>query len=262
MKRISGSTGPNLISSARILVSLLMLSVPAMAMSQESISNDQKASAFERNVTLLGIQPATVAPAGLAFASLAWTDKRDGIKDEPDGSAALGLGIGVGDLFDLQFTANITSLENDFGDSGFFDIRASRQLGFGSVPTFLGLGVTNVGAWGDADTLEEGVSAAITAFPVVQIGGGFYPLMLTLGGGTEVADFGTEPGALAGIGIGLTEAFGTSVAYNGDNVDIGASFRIPGVDMLGFNVILSDAFNMDDRQRVVLSLNWIVDNVF
>ncbi|SDI39504.1 hypothetical protein [Aliiruegeria lutimaris] len=82
----------------------------------------------------------------------------------------------------------------------------------------------------------------------MRIAGDVYPLMLTLGAGNRVREFGTESGVFAGAGIGLTEHFGTSVAYNGGNVDVGASFRLPGLESVGFNVILS--------------VNWIARNVF
>lgn len=248
-----------------IAAAFCLAAVSGGAMAQDSVSYEQKVEAFKKNVTLLGIPPATVAPDGMVFAALAWTDKRNGLTDDADGSAAVGFGIGVGDdLFDLQFTAHITSLEDDLGDSGFFDIRASKRIDAGSIPTYLGLRVGRIGAWGDAELEDDELSysGSLTAFPVARIGGDVYPLMATIGAGSHAREFGTESGVFAGLGIGLTESFGTSVAYNGDNFDVGASFRIPGLDSVGFNVILNDAFDQDDRQRVILSVNWIAENVF
>ncbi|WP_129628793.1 hypothetical protein [Tropicimonas sp. IMCC6043] len=233
------------------------------AVAQQSVSYEDKVKAFEKNVTLLGVPPATVAPDGLVFASVAWTDKRNGTLDDPDGSAAIGFGVGVGDdLFDLQFTANITSLKDDFADSGYLSVRASKRIDSGSIPTYLGLGIGRLGSWGDAEGFDTTFSGSLTAFPVIRLAGAPYPLMLTVGAGNDVREFGRESGVFGGVGIGLTESFGTSVAYNGDNVDLGASFRIPGLDNLGFNAILSDAFDQDGRQRVILSVNWIAANVF
>ncbi|MDV7143105.1 hypothetical protein R3X27_10460 [Tropicimonas sp. TH_r6] len=231
---------------------------------QQSISHEEKVRAFSKNVSLLGIPAATVAPDGLVFAAVAFTDKRNGVTDDWDGSAAFGFGVGVGDdLFDLQFTAHVTSLDDDFGDSGFLGVRASKRIDSGGIPTYLGLGVRNIAPWGDADVDDDlAYSGSITSFPVARIGGDVYPLMLTVGAGNKVRDFDREAGVFAGLGIGLTEYFGTSVAYNGDNMDVGASFRLPGLDSVGFNVILNDAFDQDDRQRVIFSLNWIAKDVF
>ena len=240
-----------------------LIAAAGLASAQDSISPEERFAAFDKNVTLLGIPPATVAPGGLVFAGIAWTDKRNGVTDEADGSAALGFGVGVGDnLFDLQFAAHITSLEDDFADSGYFSIRASKRIDQGGIPTFIGVGAGNLGGWGDAEDEDTSWSGSITAFPVARIGGNYYPLMLTVGAGSNVRDFYRESGGFAGLGIGLTESFGTSVAYNGDNFDLGASFRLPAIKNLGFNVILNDAFDQDDRQRVILSVNWFAENVF
>ncbi len=236
---------------------------PAQQSGSLSSAPADKAEAFRKNVTLLGIPPATVAPDGLVFASLSWTDKRSGVFDDPDGSAAIGFGLGVMDgALDLQFTAHITSLEDDFADSGYFTVRASHRIDSGGTPTYIGVGASQLAAWGDATDQDIEGSVSVTSFPVVSMGGDLYPLMLTLGAGSNVRNFDRDPGVFVGAGIGLSEAFGTSVAWNGDNVDLGASFRIKGLDNLGFNVVLSDAFDQDDRQRFILSVNWIKDNVF
>lgn len=255
----AGSHAP----TGKVTLAAILAVAAGTADAQQSVSYEDKVEAFSKNVTLLGIPPATVAPDGLFFASLAWTDKRDGTIDDPDGSGAIGFGVGVGDdLFDLQFTANITSLQDDFADSGYFNVRASKRIDSGALPTYLGAGVSGLGAWGDAEDVDTAFSGSLTAFPVVLVAGQPYPLMLTVGAGNRVRNFGLDSGVFAGLGVGLTESFGTSVAYNGDNVDLGASFRIPGIDSLGFNVILNDAFDQDDRQRVVLSVYWITENVF
>ncbi|MEM9247199.1 MAG: hypothetical protein AAGB05_00735 [Pseudomonadota bacterium] len=229
------------------------------------------AEAFRKNVTLLGVPPATVAPQGLVFAAVSFTDERVDARDDDDdaialgledGSAAFGFGVAAGDIADLQFTANITSLEDDFADSGYFSVKASRPIAGAAVPSFVGVTFDTLAAWGDSDTLDPSVSVSYTAFPTLSAGGTLYPLMVTLGGGTDVRDFRREPGLFAGVGIGLTEAFGVSAAYNGDNVDLGASFRIPGFDQVGVTAVLNDAFDEDDQQRVILSLTWISENVF
>lgn len=256
------ATWPGRLVALLAMGGLVFCLAPA-ASAQQSIHDEEKIRAFGKNVTLLGIPPATVAPDGLVFASLAWTDKRNGVKEAADGSAAVGFGVGVGeDLVDLQFTAHITSLEDDFADSGFFGVRASKRIDGGALPTYIGAAVRNIAPWGDAEDNDLDYSASLTAFPVARIGGDVYPFMVTVGAGTGIRDFYEGSGLFAGVGVGLTESLGASVAYNGDNFDVGASFRIPGINSLGFNLILNDAFDQDDRRRVILSVNWIAQNVF
>ncbi|WP_108261447.1 hypothetical protein [Mangrovicoccus ximenensis] len=245
-----------------------MLALAATAgQAQESASLPSAApdvsEAFRKNVTLLGIPPATVAPHGLIFASGAWTNRRDERHREDDASGAVGFGLGLGDgLVDLQFTAHVTSFEDDFGDSGYFSIKASHRLDDGGMPTFVSVGADFLGPWGDSEDRDEGFNAALTIFPVIQLGGASYPLMMTLGGGDAVRDYSTEPGMFAGVGIGLSESFGTSFAFNGDHFDLGGSYRFKTLKNWGFTATVGDVFDQDDLQRVILSVNWVAADVF
>ncbi|MBE3637280.1 hypothetical protein [Mangrovicoccus algicola] len=247
------------------LAALSLAAAPAGAQESAGLpaAIPDAADAFRKNVTLLGIPPATVAPDGLVFAAASWTDRRDGLHPQDDASVAAGFGMGLGEgLVDLQFTANITSLEDDFGDSGYLSVKASHRLAGAAVPTFVALGTDFLGAWGDAEDRDPGVTASLTMFPVLRLGAQAFPLMLTLGGGDAVSDFGEEEGLFAGIGIGLSESFGTSLAYNGDNFDFGGSLRLPGLRNWGLTAMMRDVFDEDDRQRVVVSVNWIAADVF
>ena len=269
MISISPTDVPRAPAAARALpAATLALALSAgAAFAQETAALPQAvpdvSEAFRKNVTLLGIPPATVAPDGMVFAAASWTDRRSGLYPQDDASGAVGFGLGLGDgLVDLQFTANVTSFEDDFGDSGYFSVKASRRVDGGGVPTFLGLGVDYLGPWGDSDDLDPGYYASLTVFPVLPVGAGLYPLMLTLGGGDKMHDFGEDPGFFAGAGIGLTESTGASLAYNGDNFDFGASFRIKGFETLGLTAAVGDVFDEDDRRRLILSVNWVFADVF
>ncbi len=258
--------GVRVLSGISAAALLALSAVPVAAQESASLPSavPDVSEAFRKNVTLLGIPPATVAPDGLVFASVSWTDRRSGTFPEDDASGAVGFGLGLGDgLVDLQFTANVISFEDDFGDSGYFSIKASHRLDDGGgVPTYVAIGADLLGPWGDTEGTDPGFNLALTTFPVIQLGGASYPLMITLGGGDKVSDYGTEQGVFAGIGIGLSETVGTSIAFNGDNFDLGGSFRFKALENWGFTAGLGDVFDQDDRQRVILSVNWIAANVF
>lgn len=82
-----------------------------------------------KHLTLLGIPSATVAPPNLAFASIAASTDRVGDGDGADGSLAFGIGLGnAEDAIGVQLTSYITSLSDDFADSGYFEIKGSRRI--------------------------------------------------------------------------------------------------------------------------------------
>ena len=70
----------------------------------------------------------TVAPAGLGFVQLSGTN--DSPAGRTDGSLALGMGFGSAeDGLGVQVTAQVTSLTDSFGDSGYLGLKLSRRLG-------------------------------------------------------------------------------------------------------------------------------------
>lgn len=217
-----------------------------------------------KNVTLLGAPSATVAPHGLVFASLSISSDRVGPSDDGDGSLALGFGHGSAEEgLGLQATAYLTSLSDSPGDSGYLAFSASRRVAAGAVPVYAGLTVSQVAAWGDSSNLDPSGSVALTAFPTLTgRNGSIWPLMFTLGGGSDIRDFETDPGLFAGAGIGLTPELGASAAWYGDHVTLGAALRPRGVDNAYFTASLVDAFDQEDSQRVVVSFNLTLGNAF
>ncbi len=216
-----------------------------------------------KNLTLLGIPSATVAPSGLAFAALAGTTRRSASSDDIDGSAAFGFGLGdANDGVGFQFTTQVISLTDDLGDSGYFTLKAARRVGAGAAPIYAGFTVDRIGTWGDADGRDPRAALALTRFFEIDRGGDRYPVMMTLGAGTDIRDDGTEPGLFAGAGIGLTESIGSSLAWDGREVDLGASFRSPSLANLGLTMTVEDLFDRRDSQRLTLSLTFILPSAF
>ncbi|MCB1363026.1 MAG: hypothetical protein KDK02_02835 [Rhodobacteraceae bacterium] len=216
-----------------------------------------------KNLTLLSVSSATVAPHGMWFASLGLTSKRGAVNDW-DGSLALGFGLGSAeDAIGLQLTANVTSLTGGFGDSGYFQINASRRIVAGRAPLYLGAEANGLGTWGQADVLPVGAKVMLTWFPVLETApGNSYPLMFTAGYGSHLKNGLRDPAAFFGAGIGITRNFGASVSWTGETVDLGASFTIDGID--GFNITteVNDATDRLGSRRFTISFNFFRPGLF
>ena len=219
-----------------------------------------------RLATLQGVSSATVAPGGLGFVSLGWTNKgefdRFGRLELPSASLAAGLGFGnavrnVG----VQTTAITTGFDEDPFESGFFELKASRMVADGGWRTFLGGGLTRLGGWGNAAFLDTEGFVALTSAGYLTFGAEAYPVLATVGYGTAVRDY-VEGGGYAGVGIGLTPNFGLSLAYDGDEVDLGSAFRIGALENVAISATFNDVLDNDKGRRVSVSLTYFLTDLF
>ncbi len=224
-------------------------------------------------VTIAGIRSGTVAPGGMGFVGLSWSSKRDrgggnftatgGFWDRTDGSIALGFGLGDAETgLGFQVTANVTSLSDDFGDAGYFGLKAATRLNRGgTVPVYLGISVDHLADWGVARAADESVDVTLTAFPVAQIGGKDRRMMLTLGAGSDVRD-GGDPGVYLGAGMALSDSWAVSAAWTGEEVTLGTGFRLAALPNTHFTAAVDDVFDNRDARRVSLQVVWTVDDLF
>ncbi|MFT5615095.1 MAG: hypothetical protein ACI8Q6_002378 [Granulosicoccus sp.] len=220
-----------------------------------------------KNLTLLSVTSATVAPSGLGFISLSLTSKRVEAArtlDETDGSLAFGIGFGDAiDSVGVQLTAQITSLTDDFGDSGYFALNFSRQVAAGKAPIFIGAEVSSLASWGDAKDNPTSGKVMATWFPTLQFDSGTnIPLMITAGYGSHLKNGFADPAPYFGIGAGFTRNFGASVSWTGDTIDVGTAFLIDGWDNGNVTVEFNDVTNRQDRQRVSVTFNIFRSNLF
>lgn len=214
---------------------------------------------------LIGIQSATVAPHGMGFAALSLTNQRAPGDDSNDGSAVVGFGLGnAEDRVGWQFTAHITSLTNEFGDSGYLSVKASKRLVAGESPVYGSLMFGQLANWGDANPRGETVAAAVTRFSWLNRGDPdrAMPMMMTFGVGNDLRNNNRDAGVFAGIGVGLTENLAASLAWTGESVTVGTGFRIEGLDNIGFALSVDDAFNQVDNRRLILSIGVTFDSLF
>lgn len=217
------------------------------------------------HLTLIGIQSATVAPHGAGFAALSLTNKRAPGDDSDDGSAVVGLGFGNAfDSVGVQVAAHITSLENDFGDSGYFSLKFGKRLAAGPNPVFGSIRAGKLAGWGDAEGEDETLDVAITRFSALSFGSSdrVHPIMMTLGAGTKRRNDDTDAGIFAGIGIGLTETTSASVAWTGESVTIGTGFKFQGAENVRVNLSVDDVFDDVDNRRVILTVGYRFNNLF
>lgn len=231
--------------------------VAALALAAAAGAGLRPAAAQNRNLTLLGIPSATVAPAGVGYVALSGT-RRSPMNARTDGSLELGLGLGNAETgVGVQGKAVVTSLTDDFGDSGYLGFKLSRRIATGQVPVYAGVEVDNLAAWGDSSENDPSVTAMVTGFAAARVGDAQMPVMFTLGAGSHARDNGTQPGVFAGIGAGFTSSLGGSVAWTGDALSLGVSLRPSGEIPLVMNLTLDDVTDLRDEQRLSVSVAWI-----
>ncbi|MGB3245134.1 MAG: hypothetical protein WBB25_11405 [Sulfitobacter sp.] len=211
-----------------------------------------------KHLALIGIQSGTVAPSGIGFAGFALTNKRAPKVSDGDGSAFVGFGFGDATrTVGVQATAHITSVKDSFGDSGYLSLKFSRRLLDGPSPVYASLRFGQLANWGDADGRDETAAVAISRFSHLTLGNGErLPVMMTLGAGTHLRNFETDPGVFAGFGVGLTQTTAASLAWTGDSLSVGTSFRFKGAEDIIFGLSVDDATDRNDNRRVILSVGY------
>lgn len=220
-----------------------------------------------KQLTLQNISSATVAPNGTVFGSLTGTSRRRGAGkgSTADGSMELGFGLGNADEgVGVQFSSTITSLKNNFGDSGYLNLKFSRQILQGANPTYISLEANHFGNWGDAKLKKPRGKIAVTTFGLAQFSanGDKYPYMLTFGVGNDLRNNATDPGVFLGAGIGITDSLGLSAAWTGETFDVGVSLRPVSMKNVSINASINDVFDMENDRRVTVSISWYLASAF
>lgn len=103
---------------------------------------------------------------------------------------------------------------------------------------------------------------SVTHINSFSASGDQFPIMLTAGYGSHISNNGADPGAFAGIGVGLTENFGVSVSANADRLNAGIGFSVPGVSGLGVTAGVYDVSNRTGRQQASVTVSYSVQNLF
>lgn len=203
------------------------------------------------HLILNGIPSATAAPSGIGFVQISGTDNNH--NDTVDGSIALGFGLGDAAAgIGVQTTLHLTSL-SDFGGSGYLSMKFSRAL---TDRLYGALEVSHLAGWGEAEDIDPNVSAVLSYFGLISVGGGSYPVILSAGFGERLRWDETEAksAGFIGIGVGFSETFAGSLAYTGDDWEIGLGARVN--EALTLTASVEDVFDQNDARKVVLSANF------
>ncbi len=221
------------------------------------------AYAQDKHLALAGIPSALTAPNGTGFAGIALTNKESATSDRADGSAVVGFAFGSAEeTIGIQISANITSLENDFADSGFLSVKASRRIHDGKAPIYASIGFGYLGGWGDSKPRDETATIAFTRFSELQIGQDSFPVMATIGAGSHLRNNDKDPAIFFGLGIGVSKNVALSAAYTGQSVTLGTSFKFDEIPNMNFGLSVDDAFNDVGERRIVFTAGIVFDKLF
>jgi len=180
---------------------------------------------------------------------------------DDDGSIALGYGLGnPSEALGLELTASITSVstsfwgDGKFADEGNISLKLHKRIepiGLGAAAS-ISLGASNLVGWGGTREVPTNYNLSYSALGYI---GAYnqYAYNITFGYGSAVANVEKEGAVFYGIGIGSGD-FSGSIAYNGDEVNVGVTYFVPNVSGASLGVILGDATGSNDRKRTMVTI--------
>ena len=156
----------------------------------------------------------------------------------------IGVALGFGDAVNalgFGISADITSLDDDFADSGYFNASVHRQFrmsnGYGSVNAT----VSGIGAFGTASGRDVGGSVVASFVTGTQT----RPYMITVGIANDLT-LSQEIQGILGVGVGINSNWAVSAGIYGDNNAIGLTYFPPWMPNAVAQVALR---NLDDSAR-------------
>jgi len=182
---------------------------------------------------------------------------RDG---QVDGGISAGFGLGDGDdLIGIGFAYNMGSIRN-FGNSGGFDLSASRTLyASGTTQVAIGGGWQNFVQHGD-ENFPNGAWGALSVYTLLQPEHPIntMPMLLTAGaGGGSYRQGNASTGVFGGIGVQLAPQLGSGIAWSGVGLNVGLSFvPVPTIPLTITAQGLDLTDNSDGGSRFLLSVGY------
>lgn len=162
----------------------------------------------------------------------------------------IGLALGFGDpvhAVGFAISADITSLQDDFADSGYFNLSVHRQFrmtnGYGSVNAT----VSGIGAFGTASGRQVGGSL-VGSFVT---GTASRPYMITVGIANDL-NLAQDVQGILGVGMGINDQWAVSAGIYGDNNAIGVTYFPPWMPNAVIDVALR---NVNDPARRGIGFN-------
>lgn len=192
------------------------------------------------------------------FIGGALTNKRSSNNDSWDGSATFGVSFGdIDRVMNVRAAAVITSLTDDFGDSGYLSIRIARRENFYEIPVEAALTFGQLAGWGDAVGGDETLSASLSVAPVLHGRAGRQtPMRFTAGVKSKLNDFFSEPEYFVSTSAVFNDRMSASATLIDGSLNLGATVKFRDVLGPGNNfyvgLTLADALNYDSHRRVIL----------
>lgn len=244
--------------STALIAMAIAASSAAPALSQEQ---NNRVPDRQKYVTLQGIQSATVAPPGLVFGAGSSSAELGGSSASEGIVGTLGFGFGSAERgIGGQATLSVFGANGGNSAYHYWGLKAAHRLKT-AEPTYVALAVDRLAPTGPVSNEDPAATLVVTRFSNYSNGAGgeSYPVMMSLGVGTHVRNQASDPGVYFGAGIGLTQGIGASVAWNGDDIDLGAAFRFEQLDNAGFSVVLTDALNQNNRRGISFGIGLFFD---
>ncbi|WP_163852306.1 hypothetical protein [Pseudooceanicola aestuarii] len=222
------------------------------------------------SVTMFGADTAFILPHGSIFMGATATDPRGGVSGAgTDGDLSFGAGFGNPiDAVGLEVDVNVTSLSDDFGDSGSLTLKVARALLLQPNHVIFGsVAASNLGAWGDDKASDERWNVAVSGLTQIEGPALVHPVMWTVGYGSDsvLSTPGsslTEDGLFAGVGIGVTRHLGVAISGTENQLNAGIGVTVPGVDGLSVSYGVNDITDNMNRKQQMLSVSYTLTDVF
>lgn len=242
---------------AAIVVTWLCASV--LSLTSVGVARAQQtADAFDFEAADLGLLTRLRSPDPTVFGGIALTNRRSRNNSSADGSATVGLTFGdIDRTVSVRAAAVLTSLTDDFGDSGYFAISFSRNVAALGIPVEGTLTLGELAGWGDASENEQNVGLSFAVKPVYQTPRKRrIPIRLGVGAKAALSDLSQNQGFFLSAMAQWTPAFSTSAALIDGRLDVGAGLRFDnpsgGNGSFFVGVTAMDALDTDGFRRITL----------
>lgn len=161
-----------------------------------------------------------------------------------------GIAVGFGDPVNavgIATSLSITSLQDDFADSGYLNLSVHRQFRFSGGYGSINASISGIGAFGTASGRDVGGSLVASFVTGTQS----RPYMITVGVANDL-NLAQDVQGILGVGMGLNDQWAVSAGVYGDNNAIGVSYFPAWMPNAVIDVALR---NVDDSARRGIGFN-------
>lgn len=210
--------------------------------------------------SMFGVNSAFPPPGNTGYVAFTAVNPRDGIEgSDADGELSIGYALGNPiDGISLSLQANITGLD-PFGDSGNFDISLARAISVTDTSlTMVGVSAGNLGAFGSATVDDEQYSIYLSHLMDVEIGGGLFPMQVTVGYGNDTTRPSDGTGTVGdgyfyGMGVGVSPNLSLGISGTQTQFNLGGTMTFDGLPGFSLTGGVYDVIDATNRQQMSLT---------